>query len=188
MVADPNKPGNVIINPHYIRDLENDDFKYFVSRILPAMNPSKSKFSTSKTHSVLSDIFTPCDEAYGLLLIHNELHVWKQQEDRKHTGAEIENKEKKRFTNGKLGNGWTKQGRNLFTKLAQQIIKLRESDETGSILERVLLRTYREESGSMSNNYNGRNSDNDNGDDGNDDDFMDPKMMQIFNPPELEQI
>ena len=94
MVADPNKPDNVILNPDYRRNSENDDFKYFVSRILPAMNPSKSKFSTSKTHSVLSDIFTPCDEAYGLLLIHNELHVWKQQEDRKHTGGEIENKEK----------------------------------------------------------------------------------------------
>ena len=38
----------------------------------------------------------------------------------------------------------------------------------------------------MSNDYNGQNSDDD--DDGNDDDFMDPKMMQIFNPPELEQM
>ena len=135
MVADPNKPDNVILNPDYRRNSENDDFKYFVSRILPAMNPSKSKFSTSKTHSVLSDIFTPCDEAYGLLLIHNELHVWKQQEDRKHMGVEIENKEKKRFTNGKLGNGWTKQGRYLFMKLAQQTTKLGEDDETGSILK-----------------------------------------------------
>ena len=182
MVDDPSKQGNVIINPDYRRNPENEDFKYFVSRILPAMNPSKSKFSTSKTRSMLSDIFTPCDEAYGLLLIHNELHVWKQQEDRKHTGVEIENKEKKLFTNGKLGNGWTKQGRNLFTQLAQQITKLRESDETGSILERVLLRTYREESGSTSNAYNGQMSDNDD----NDDDFMDPTMMQIFNPAETE--
>ena len=42
----------------------------------------------------------------------------------------------------------------------------------------------------MSNDYNGQNSDDDddNDDDGNDDDFMDPKMMQILNPPELEQM
>ena len=116
MVAGPDKKGSVIINPNYRRDPENEDFKYFISRILPAMNPSKSKFSTSKTQSVLSDIFTPCDEAYGLLLIHNELHVWEQQEE-----VETENQEKKRFTNGKLGNGWSRQGRNLFTKLAQHI-------------------------------------------------------------------
>ena len=182
MVADPDKQGSVIINPNYRRDPENEDFKYFISRILPAMNPSKSKFSTSKTQSVLSDIFTPCDEAYGLLLIHNELHVWEQQEDRKNTGVETENKEKKRFTNGKLGNGWSMQGRNLFTKLAQHITILRERDVTGSILERSLLRTYREESGSVSNGYNGHNSDDDN----ENNDFMDPKLMQIFNGPESE--
>ena len=80
MVVGPDIQGSVIINPNYRRDPENEDFKYFISRILPAMNPSKSKFSTSKTQSVLSDIFTPCDEAYGLLLIHNELNVLDNEE------------------------------------------------------------------------------------------------------------
>ena len=77
------------------------------------------------------------------------------------------------------------QGWNLFTKLAQHITILRQRDATGSILERSLLRTYREESGSVSNGYYyGHNGDGNDGNENND--FMDPKLMQIFNPPELE--
>ena len=76
--------GRVILDPMYRKynGVLNDEFDYFVSRILPAIHPAKNKFYQRKHYELISTIYEVSDKAFGLLVIYNEHMVWKDQVDR----------------------------------------------------------------------------------------------------------
>eukprot|EP00536_Pseudo-nitzschia_multiseries_P018930 jgi/Psemu1/58071/gm1.58071_g len=96
----------------------NEEFYYFVTRILSAINPGKTNFRLRKTKDLISTIFTVTDEAFALMIIDND-------------GS---------------ANGWDKEERKVFTKLCKKIQTLRENPETGINLEKMMLQRFDSES------------------------------------------
>jgi hypothetical protein len=128
-----NETGELSLNPNY-RQLcggENKELDYFVTRIMPAMNPGVSKFATRKHVDLISDMYTVADEAYGLLILHNEHHIWEKQVLMIKSGAKGKHlkKENKKFCSGRSGNkqGWTEEGIQLFHSLRQQVKAIRQT-------------------------------------------------------------
>ena len=70
--------GKIILNPGYRSN--NDKFDYFINQMQSAMNLTYNKFGHKKCRELISDIYSVTNEAYGLLVIYNEHHVWKEQE------------------------------------------------------------------------------------------------------------
>ena len=76
--------GKIILNPDYRSD--NEEFDYFISQMLSAINPTFNKFSYRKNRELISEIYSVSHEAFGMLVIYNEHHVWKEQEVMKQNG------------------------------------------------------------------------------------------------------
>ena len=85
MLKEPEDSSRVIINPLYRQhgSTTNNVFNYFVRRILQAINPTKTMFNQRKHKERIGEIFLVTDEAFGLLIIYNEHHVWKPQDEAK---------------------------------------------------------------------------------------------------------
>ena len=93
----------IVLNPAYRTD--NDEFKYYISWIVAAINLTCTKFSQRKCRDLLSDIHSVTDKAFGLLVIYNEHQVWKDQEEMKRQGNKGKTiKKRKRFCSGNSGN------------------------------------------------------------------------------------
>eukprot|EP00536_Pseudo-nitzschia_multiseries_P016195 jgi/Psemu1/45294/gm1.45294_g len=67
-----------ILHPEYRKKgiVGDEDFYYFVTCILAGISPSRNRFKKSKETELMSDIFSVSDEAFGLMILHNEHHVW----------------------------------------------------------------------------------------------------------------
>ena len=78
------KKGKIILNLYYRSN--NEEFDYFITQMLSAMNPTYNKFGYRKNRELTSEIYSVLDEAYELLVIYNEHHVWKEQELMKQNG------------------------------------------------------------------------------------------------------
>lgn len=126
------KCSKVVINPEYRKEVD-EDFYYFVTRVLPAMNPSVSNYKRDKNKKLISDIFSVADEAFGLIMLHNEYDVWKGN----YFKTSKTNSNKKKFLDAKSGrrDGWTEEGKNLFYELCEEVKKLRDQPETGLEIE-----------------------------------------------------
>ena len=73
-LMDPGDNSGIIINPnyrHYGTDADNEEFLYFVTRILLTINPTITNFKANKKNKLISEMFTIEDEAFGLVLVHN---------------------------------------------------------------------------------------------------------------------
>lgn len=126
-----NDEGKVILNPAYRIDngTENKEFHYFIQRILSAINPMKSRFVERKCKDLVSKIYSITDEAFGLLIIYNEHHLWMDQEEMKKQGDKgTKMRKRKRFCDCRSGNkqGWSLEGFALFNSLCHQIKTRRE--------------------------------------------------------------
>ena len=88
----------VIINPEY-RSEASKEFFYFVTHILPAMNPSVSNYKRDKNRKLISETFSVADEAFGLVMLYNEYDVWAGNT----TTVTKENGQKKKFLDSKSG-------------------------------------------------------------------------------------
>eukprot|EP00536_Pseudo-nitzschia_multiseries_P001918 jgi/Psemu1/4492/gm1.4492_g len=121
-----------ILNPQYRRynDAETEDFHYFVTRIMSAINPTNSNFKQQKERNLLSDIFSVAGEAFVLILIYNEHHVWRK------------------FCDSDSGsrNGWMEERQELFSDLCDKVVKLRNQPETERELEEMMREKFRNES------------------------------------------
>ena len=62
----------------------NNKFEYFISRLAERISwPGQTKYTQKKTTTRMSNIFTILDEAYVLLVLHNELDHWTDQVEKK---------------------------------------------------------------------------------------------------------
>eukprot|EP00957_Ditylum_brightwellii_P150875 11488468-Ditylum_brightwellii.AAC.1 len=62
---------NGIISAEYrnYSNADNEDFYYFVTRILFVINPANNNFKQRKDKDLISDIFLGTDKAFGLMII-----------------------------------------------------------------------------------------------------------------------
>eukprot|EP00536_Pseudo-nitzschia_multiseries_P015769 jgi/Psemu1/43790/gm1.43790_g len=126
-----------ILHPEYRKKgiVGDEDFYYFVTRILAGISPSHNKFKHSKETELISDIFLVSDEAFGLMILHNEHHVWVNNRDRKKD--ETIRHKRKRYCDAKSGSrdGWMLEGVETFDRVCEELVKLRKQAKTGSDLE-----------------------------------------------------
>ena len=85
----------------------------------------------------MSEIFSPADEAFGLVVLLNELKCWemdwkKQERKKKGETASEEVEVRKLFVNRKSGkkDPWDNLGVKVYKQLVPQIIKRREEEQS----------------------------------------------------------
>lgn len=126
LVEDPDNEGKVVINPMYrnYSTANNKEFFYFVSRMLPSINPKKVNFGRDCSYKPISEMFSVSDEAFALLLLYNEHHVWienmRNGEQSVHseddgTSDTRKKKKRKRFCDPSSGRkqGWEWKGKKI---------------------------------------------------------------------------
>ena len=152
--------GKITLDPKYRKYNEgkNEEFDYFTRQILAVSNPNVNKYKERKYKDLISDIYTVADEAFGLLIIYNECHVWRKQDKQIKRGESV-TRERKRFCDGKSGNrqGWTAEGIKLFNSLCKQVsIRRNETkNEELMIRNRFVEEKKKTENGITINNTNG---------------------------------
>ena len=110
--------------------------KHFITHLLSRVRPQKTKFNKSKENKVVSKCFTPSNEAFALIVLDNELHVWDAQLEKKGNGTTEKQKGSslrtvKRYTDGNSGkkigtSGWKKVGLKKCNELVKEIKKNRQ--------------------------------------------------------------
>eukprot|EP00536_Pseudo-nitzschia_multiseries_P000227 jgi/Psemu1/494/gm1.494_g len=82
--------------------------------ILAGISPSHNRFKQSKETVLISDIFLVSDEAFGLMILHNEHHVWVNNRDGKKD--KTMRCERKRYCDANSGSrdGWMLEGVEAF--------------------------------------------------------------------------
>ena len=125
---------------------ENEDFYYFVTRILSSICPIQRDYSNRKVKFLISDIFTVTDEAFALMMLHNEYHVWVNQVEQERNGGDGNNstaerkRKKKKYCDRYSGNknGWSIEGLAVFNTLCREIAVLRKDPKRGKECEEKL--------------------------------------------------
>lgn len=112
------------------------EYEYFITHLLSRVRPSKTKFKKLKENKMVSECFTPSDEAFALIVLDNELHVWDAQVEKKGKGTTEKQKGsslriEKKYTDGNSGKkiatcGWKIVGLKKYNSLVAEIRKKRE--------------------------------------------------------------
>jgi len=141
--------GVLKINPEYRKDPNNECVKWFVENILSSVNTCVTGYKNNKSKKRLSEIFSPTDEAFALLIIENELERWNahQKKGEKENEKDKNVKQiKKKFVDGasgKKGTGaWSKAGMRQFSILCKQVKEIRFDSIKGEQFEDGLLSNY----------------------------------------------
>ena len=95
-----------------------------MTRVLAKLNPLRTNFRTRKKKNLISEIFTTSDEAFALLVLYNELHVWKHQKVLISQGMKGRALVKeKRFCDARSGKkeAWSKQGMIVYTRILLEV-------------------------------------------------------------------
>lgn len=104
-------PGTVALNPDSVEitaneyrrygNADNEEFYYFVTRIMSAINLVGTNVKQKKATELISDIFSVTDEAFALMIIDNEYSNWEKQKQRKLDGTDV-TQTKKKYTRKKI--------------------------------------------------------------------------------------
>ena len=130
----------------------NAHFYYFVTRMLSAVNNKITNFEAKKANILFGEIFTVSDEAYALIILINELHVWKEQIKEKKN--QNKNNLKRKFVSPRSGkkDSWSNEGRIMYNNLCRKIKDLRSNESTGNNIENELLLMIQNSNESLSQN------------------------------------
>ena len=108
------------------------EFEYFIKTLLSEVQPKRTRYKRARGQETISKCFTASDEAFALIVLDNELHVWDQQfEKKKGTSCKkidlrMEKKYMKRHgSSGKCG--WSKAGQNIYKRLTDEIVAQRKA-------------------------------------------------------------
>ena len=133
----PNQDGKPLLNEHYATFGPGGvpAFEYFVKNMLQRVQPKRTKYKNLKGHEPISKCFTASDEAFALMVLDNELHVWDEQIKMKN-GTSCKKSAlrlKKKYTSSHGGNkrkrcGWTREGRKIYKMLTDEIVAQRKEE------------------------------------------------------------
>ena len=181
-------PGAIAITPNYKTKKFLDDtyrqygedgieeYMYFVEHLLERVNPTRTKFGSAKTVETISSCFTTSDEAFALMVLDNELHVWDAQHEKTRNnkgmkGSQLRMKKKYCTGHSKDKCGWAQKGVDYYNILHMEIEKLREEENT----DRLYRTKFRKQAG--------KNEESDSNGDGNDSDESDDTYMEVHSVP-----
>lgn len=118
-----------------------EEFRFFMNKIMPAIRATNCEYRKFKGIKPLREIFTVSDEAFGLVILLNELHIWENKVAEKTIGTKYH---RKRFVDAHSGNrqGWSNAGLNTYNRLVDEIKKRRE-EEVSIQLEETMLEENR---------------------------------------------
>jgi hypothetical protein len=135
-------------------------FRYFATRILPAVNAGMTKFDRRKYKESLSECFSYTDEAFGILLVVNYENRWRSQHtaDMSLPGGTGKERSKlwkdARYTSAtegaRRGASWPKEGLLKFNELSAMVKLQRDEDNVASgesMVEKDLMTWCRAEAG-----------------------------------------
>ena len=107
------------------------EFEYFIKTLLSEVQPKRTRYKRQRGHEIISACFTASDEAFALIVLDNELHVWDQQIEKrkgsrcKKSDLRMEKKYMKRHgSGGKCG--WSKEGQKIYKRLTDEIVAQRK--------------------------------------------------------------
>lgn len=132
-----NLKGKPFLNEKY-RDFGEDgnpEYEYFVKNLLSEITPTRTKYRNDECcQKTLSQAFTPTDEAFGLMVLDNELHVWDYQLSLKAAGEAISSRDpgnRKKYTNlyQKKKCGWKDVGLCYYTLLVNEVNEIRKKKQ-----------------------------------------------------------
>ena len=109
------------------------EFEYFIKALLKEVQPKRTRYKKLKGRETISACFTASDEAFALIVLDNELHVWDQQiEKRKGMSckkSDLRGMEKKHMKRQGSGGkcGWSKEGQKIYKRLTDEIVAQRKS-------------------------------------------------------------
>jgi hypothetical protein len=125
----------------------NNAFRYFATRILPAVNAGLTRFDRRKYKEILSECFSYTDEAFGILLVVNYEDRWRSQHaaDLSLPGGTGKERSKlwkdARYTSAtegaRRGASWPKEGLVKFNELSAMVKRQREHDNVENGESRV---------------------------------------------------
>ena len=129
----PNDEGKALLNKEY-RKFGKEEFEYFIIHLLSRTQPKRTKYNKhTRPIRSISECFTPSDEAFALLVLDNELHVWEQQLQLERDGKKTikEMRLGKKYTKGYTNRrgttcGWSRDGMTYYNKLQTEIRKIRQ--------------------------------------------------------------
>ena len=123
-----------ILPKHYGRfALEGmPEFECFIKKLLSEVQPKRTRCKRLRVQETISKCFTASDEAFALIMLDNELHVWDQQIKKRkgqscnNSDLRIEKKYMKRH--GHCGKcGWSKEGQKIYKRLTDKIVAQRKA-------------------------------------------------------------
>ena len=95
---------------------------------------NRSSSISSRTVDLAVLVFTPTDEAFGLMILDNELHLWNYQimiKDREEAIAPSDPRNKKKYTDmyQKKSCGWKDIGLCYYTLLVKEVNEVRKNKQ-----------------------------------------------------------
>jgi len=104
------------------------------------------RFKKLEGQKTLSEIFTVSDEAFGLLVIHNNLDTWRKQHEMKKNGSptkkqlrDVNKDTPKKYTNHLAGRTWSNEGLLMYDITRVQVEERRRSVENKQLEERLIM-------------------------------------------------
>ena len=137
----------------------NKVFEYFVKRLLSKIQPNRTKYRNERDYctKTFDQAFTVSDEAFALLVLDNELHVWndhlqRRQNDDSANVAPHETGLRKKYVYlyKKSPSGWSEKGKAIYVTLKKQLSELRRHKQESTSR---YMNKFREEAGQPCNRY-----------------------------------
>ena len=124
----PNHENKPMLNERYAKFGSKGvpEFEYFIKNLLSRVQPKRTRFRMLQGHHPISQLFTASDEAFALIILDNELHVWDQQIEMKRGSRcrKIDLRMRKKCiakgSKNSSQNRWTKAGATIFKILTDE--------------------------------------------------------------------
>jgi len=108
------------------------EYAWFVSSIMRQLNAMMYKSKVESGAMKPMELFTPSDEAFGLLALENGMRRWAKEYELKTTGKWEVDKDTLPYTmytrSGVKNGGWSAEGLRRFNKLYDKVVKDRASN------------------------------------------------------------
>lgn len=137
-VLEINSDSDSIFHEDYREFGENgyEELEFFFKQLLPKISPKRTNYKNKieHTHRSFDEAFTESDEAFGLLVLDNELDVWNRQFEAKQNnpnakmrGPEYQKKYVDQYKKGSTG--WSIEGRLAYNMLKLKLKPLRKAKQ-----------------------------------------------------------
>jgi len=119
------------------------EYKYSYESFLSLIEPNRTSSKRVNRRNLLSDIYTVSDEAFGLLVIHNELGVWGEQYKLQEEGKSARQlRINKKYAKHNSGESWALEGLAMYGALKLGIAG-RGGERASVTLETLVRDIYR---------------------------------------------